>query len=77
MAHHVFGVPHTINAANYVYFLGLEKALALNHPEAAKVCTGRWNLDTEDVALIWAFIGARGDWWLSWYRSERLNAIGE
>lgn len=33
VAHSIFGVASTINASNYVYFLGLEKVLGLNHPE--------------------------------------------
>lgn len=40
VAHHIFGVPSTINSANYVYFLGLEKTLNLGHPEATRVFTG-------------------------------------
>lgn len=39
VAHHIFGVPSTINSANYVYFLGLEKTLKLGHPEATRVFT--------------------------------------
>ncbi|KAK3590945.1 hypothetical protein CHS0354_034516 [Potamilus streckersoni] len=39
VAHKIYGVPHTINSANYVYFLGLEKALKLDHPEVTKVFT--------------------------------------
>ena len=41
VAHHIFGVAHTINSANYVYFLGLEKALSLNNPDVTKVFTGK------------------------------------
>lgn len=39
VAHNIYGVAHTINSANYVYFLGLEKVLQLNHPDATKVFT--------------------------------------
>ncbi|OWF50319.1 geranylgeranyl pyrophosphate synthase-like [Mizuhopecten yessoensis] len=39
VAHSIYGVPHTINSANYVYFLGLEKVLKLEHPAATKVFT--------------------------------------
>jgi len=39
VAHKIYGVPHTINSANYVYFLGLQKALDLGHPEATRVFT--------------------------------------
>ncbi|XP_068243946.1 terpene synthase [Palaemon carinicauda] len=37
VAHSIYGVASTINSANYVYFLGLEKVLALNHPKATAV----------------------------------------
>ncbi|XP_015188442.1 PREDICTED: geranylgeranyl pyrophosphate synthase [Polistes dominula] len=39
VAHSIFGVPSTINAANYVLFISLEKILALNHPEATQIFT--------------------------------------
>lgn len=39
VAHHIYGIPHTINTANYVYFLGLQKALSLNHPDVTRVFT--------------------------------------
>lgn len=39
VAHNIFGIAHTINAANYVYFQGLEKALTLNHPDVTPVFT--------------------------------------
>ncbi|XP_063593816.1 terpene synthase-like [Penaeus indicus] len=34
VAHRIYGTAATINSANYVYFLGLEKVLALNHPKS-------------------------------------------
>lgn len=36
-AHRVFGLPSTLNTANYVYFIGLEKCLQLGEPEAIQV----------------------------------------
>ncbi|XP_060781478.1 geranylgeranyl pyrophosphate synthase-like isoform X1 [Neoarius graeffei] len=39
VAHNIYGVPSVINSANYVYFLGLEKVLTLEHPEAVHVFT--------------------------------------
>lgn len=39
VAHSIYGVPSVINSANYVYFLGLEKVLTLDHPEAVRVFT--------------------------------------
>jgi geranylgeranyl diphosphate synthase type 3 len=37
VAHAIFGVPPTINAANYVYFLALERCLALGNEGAMRV----------------------------------------
>ncbi|XP_047487880.1 geranylgeranyl pyrophosphate synthase-like [Penaeus chinensis] len=37
VAHRIYGTAATINSANYVYFLGLEKVLALNHPKATTI----------------------------------------
>lgn len=39
VAHSIYGVASTLNAANYVFFLALEKVQALNHPDAYKVYT--------------------------------------
>ncbi|XP_025832654.1 geranylgeranyl pyrophosphate synthase [Agrilus planipennis] len=39
VAHSIYGVPSTINAANYVLFIALEKVIELNHPEATNVYT--------------------------------------
>jgi geranylgeranyl diphosphate synthase, type III len=37
VAHSIFGIPNTINCANYVYFLALEKCQALNQPKATQI----------------------------------------
>ncbi|KAM5440005.1 geranylgeranyl pyrophosphate synthetase [Microsporum canis] len=37
VAHNIFGVPQTINSANYVYFLALEEIQKLNNPEAINI----------------------------------------
>lgn len=39
VAHSIYGVASTINAANYVLFIALEKVLSLDHPEATVVYT--------------------------------------
>ncbi|PRD27166.1 UNVERIFIED_CONTAM: Geranylgeranyl pyrophosphate synthase [Trichonephila clavipes] len=39
VAHNIFGIASTINSANYVYFLGLERTLKLGHPNATAVFT--------------------------------------
>lgn len=37
VAHSIFGVPATINCANYVYFIALERCRSLQHPDALRV----------------------------------------
>ncbi|XP_043193433.1 geranylgeranyl pyrophosphate synthase-like [Amphibalanus amphitrite] len=37
VAHSIYGMASTINASNYVYFMGLERTQALEHPEATSV----------------------------------------
>ena len=36
-AHKIYGIASTINSANYVYFIGLEKILELGKPEAVTI----------------------------------------
>ncbi|KAI9308225.1 geranylgeranyl pyrophosphate synthase [Cunninghamella echinulata] len=38
-AHHLYGVPQTINCANYVYFLALQEILKLNNPAMVTIYT--------------------------------------
>lgn len=40
VAHQIYGVAHTINSANYMYFKALEKVLSLNHPQCIDIFTG-------------------------------------
>lgn len=35
VAHSIYGIASTINAANYVLFLGLEKVQQLGHPDVS------------------------------------------
>ena len=44
VAHQIYGVAHTINSANYMYFKALEKVLSLNHPECISIFTGTKNV---------------------------------
>ena len=37
--HTLYGVPSTINAMNFVHFLGLNKVESVNHPKAMALCT--------------------------------------
>ncbi|KAJ1972464.1 hypothetical protein H4R35_004662 [Dimargaris xerosporica] len=39
VAHKIFGAPATINSANYVYFLALQKVGRMNRPELVQVFT--------------------------------------
>ncbi|KAI8646052.1 geranylgeranyl pyrophosphate synthase [Parasitella parasitica] len=39
VAHHIYGVPQTINTANYVIFLALREVMKLNIPSMMQVCT--------------------------------------
>lgn len=41
VAHSIYGVPLTINAANYVYFLAMQKALLLKHPDVTQIFVGK------------------------------------
>ncbi|OBZ85510.1 Geranylgeranyl pyrophosphate synthase [Choanephora cucurbitarum] len=38
VAHHIYGVPQTINTANYVIFIALQEVMKLNNPEMMNVC---------------------------------------
>ena len=40
VSHNVFGILHTVNSANYVYFVGLQKLQELDHPDVNKLFTG-------------------------------------
>jgi len=37
VAHKIYGIPLTINAANYIYFLAMQKALTLEHPDVTNI----------------------------------------
>jgi hypothetical protein len=39
VAHSIYGVASTLNAANYLLLKGLKKVQSLNHPDAITVCT--------------------------------------
>lgn len=49
VAHSIYGVASTINAANYVIFLALEKVLKLNHPEVSI----QFSYETFSVWVFW------------------------
>lgn len=37
--HHLYGIPQTINCANYVYFLALQEINTLNNPAMVTIYT--------------------------------------
>jgi geranylgeranyl diphosphate synthase type 3 len=41
-AHTVYGLPSTINAANYLFLISLKKAQDINYPEAMRLCTEQY-----------------------------------
>ena len=45
VAHAVFGIPHVINSANYVYFMALDKITQMGNIEAVKIFTGKHRLN--------------------------------
>ena len=40
VAHSIYGVPQTINSANYVYFCALRELERLNNPQLFKIFSG-------------------------------------
>lgn len=38
VAHSIYGVGSTINAANYVMFIALKKSIELGHPDVSRLC---------------------------------------
>ena len=41
VAHSIYGVAQTINSANYIYFLALERITAMGHPRGVAIFTSR------------------------------------
>ena len=41
VAHSIYGVAQSINSANYVYFLALEKIMAMGHPRGVTIFTSK------------------------------------
>lgn len=41
VAHKIFGVPATINCANYVYFLALSELTKIPNPKMLTIFTGK------------------------------------
>jgi len=40
VTHNIYGVATTLNSANYIYFVGLQKLLEMGKPEAGQVKGG-------------------------------------
>lgn len=45
VAHSIYGVAQTINSANYVYFLALQKTAVLGHPRSVEIFTRELKVD--------------------------------
>ena len=39
VAHNIFGVAQTINSANYIYFLAMERTMAMGPPKGMEIFT--------------------------------------
>ena len=44
VAHSIYGVAQTINSANYIYFLALERITAMGHPRGVAIFTSMISL---------------------------------
>jgi hypothetical protein len=64
VAHSIFGIPSVINAANYAYFLALEKVHALENPEAMKVRFVDWMSFGILMAALWSIVDSSFRFWL-------------
>ena len=51
VAHTIYGIPQTINTANYVYFLAMQELLRLRMSEASKG-TGRGKGKEKEVDVM-------------------------
>jgi len=47
VAHKIFGVPATINCANYVYFLALAELSKIPNPKMLTIFTGKRRLQSK------------------------------
>jgi geranylgeranyl diphosphate synthase type 3 len=54
-AHTLYGVPSTINAAIYAYFVAMNKMNSLNHPKAMLLCTEQMMelYHTQGMEIYW------------------------
>lgn len=56
VAHSIYGVASTINAANYIFFLALEKVQSLDHPDVSsariKLVYDRSKIFTIDICFF-------------------------
>lgn len=61
VAHSIFGVAQTINSANYVYFLALEKTMALGHAKGVEIFTSKVAHQLYNIpSLLTAYLSAYG-----------------
>lgn len=48
VAHAIYGIPSTINCANYVYFLAMDHCRKLGNPEALEIFLGKGSPSQSD-----------------------------
>jgi hypothetical protein len=60
VAHSIYGIPTTINSANFVYFLAMDNVVKLNNFDALRVFTGTVSgMQRPTTARMWNLLGRR------------------
>lgn len=78
VAHSIYGVASTINAANYVMIIALEKSLELGHPLVSYFFTKQSIINPEKTNLLYVAGGRPlNTWWLSLvFKNRRVLVFG-
>ncbi len=66
VAHHIFGIPATINCANYVYFMALNELSKLNNPKMFNIYTGMYLNHKESTRIFFELM-------ITFFVEELLN----
>ena len=83
VAHQIYGVPLTINAANYIYFIAMQKVLTLEHVDVTKIFVGQQNFffdsffDSIDHILERMLDFHRGQGMEIWWRENFVSPSEE
>lgn len=59
VAHSIYGVASTINAANYICFLAMEKVQQLDHPDVSRILYCLFSIALKDLSVNKSFICLR------------------